>query len=80
MREKWPFSKNQKTAAIELRTETDTSFIIGSAIKHPHALARGYHSVHTSRDALEQGEAYASLPARSREHPDPRCSDCLARR
>jgi redox-sensitive bicupin YhaK (pirin superfamily) len=44
-------------AAIRLEAEGDTSFVLGSAIKHPHPLVLGYYSVHTSSAALAQGEA-----------------------
>jgi len=44
-------------AAIDLQADGDTSFVLGSAIKHPHPLVLGYYSVHTSRAALAQGEA-----------------------
>jgi len=43
--------------AIDLRADGATSFVIGSAVKHPHPLVLGYYSVHTSAKALEQGEA-----------------------
>ena len=43
--------------AIDLEADGDTSFVLGSAIKHPHPLVLGYYSVHTSRATLEQGEA-----------------------
>ena len=43
--------------AIEVRSEGDTSFVFGSAIKHPHPLVLGYYSVHTSAAALARGEA-----------------------
>ena len=43
--------------AIELAADGDTSFVLGSAIKHPHPLVLGYYSVHTSRATLAQGEA-----------------------
>jgi hypothetical protein len=42
---------------VEFIARGDTSFVIGSAIKHPHDLALGYYSVHTSVPALEKGEA-----------------------
>jgi len=42
---------------IEVRANGDTSFVLGSAIKHPHPLVMGYYSVHTSDRALAQGEA-----------------------
>ena len=44
-------------APIELHAEHATSFVIGSAIKHPYPLVLGYYSVHTNADALAQGEA-----------------------
>jgi redox-sensitive bicupin YhaK (pirin superfamily) len=44
-------------AAIDLVEEGDTSFVLGSAIKHPYTLALWYYSVHTSRVTLNQGEA-----------------------
>jgi redox-sensitive bicupin YhaK (pirin superfamily) len=43
--------------AIELEADGDTSFVLGSAVKHPHELVLGYYSVHTSEAALAQGEA-----------------------
>ena len=47
----------QSNAAIELQADGDTSFVFGSAPKHPHPLVLGYYSVHTSAQALERGEA-----------------------
>jgi redox-sensitive bicupin YhaK (pirin superfamily) len=44
-------------APIELQAEGATSFVIGSAVKHPHPLVLGYYSVHTSEATLAQGEA-----------------------
>jgi len=41
---------------IEVRAEGETSFVIGSAIKHPHPLVLGSYSVHTSAEALARGE------------------------
>jgi redox-sensitive bicupin YhaK (pirin superfamily) len=43
--------------SIEVHADGDTSFVIGSAVKHPHPLVLGYYSVHTSKEALAQGEA-----------------------
>jgi len=43
--------------AIELVAHGDTSFVFGTAIKHPHPLVLGYYSVHTSSATLAQGEA-----------------------
>ncbi len=45
------------TGAIELQAAGATSFVIGSAIKHPHPLVLGYYSVHTTEAALARGEA-----------------------
>ena len=44
-------------APIEVEADGDTSFVFGSAIKHPYPLVLGYYSVHTSRAALARGEA-----------------------
>jgi redox-sensitive bicupin YhaK (pirin superfamily) len=41
---------------IEFRAVGATSFVLGSAIKHPHDLVLGRYSVHTTRAALERGE------------------------
>lgn len=43
--------------AIEFEAEIDTEFVVGSAVKHPHDLVLGYYSVHTSADALREGES-----------------------
>jgi redox-sensitive bicupin YhaK (pirin superfamily) len=50
----------ESEGALEVRAEGDTSFVFGSAIKHPHRLILGYYSVHTSGEALAQGEAEIS--------------------
>ena len=42
--------------AIDLEAVGDTSFVLGSAIKHPYPLVLGNYSVHTSMQALERGE------------------------
>ncbi len=47
----------ESNGAIEFEALEDTGFILGSAVKHPHELALGMYSVHTSQRALEQGEA-----------------------
>ncbi|WP_431109614.1 pirin family protein [Variovorax paradoxus] len=44
-------------AAIDFVGRGDTSFVLGSAVKHPHELVMGHYSVHTSKATLEQGEA-----------------------
>jgi redox-sensitive bicupin YhaK (pirin superfamily) len=43
--------------AIEFGAESDTEFVLGSAVPHRHDLVLGYYSVHSSADALRQGEA-----------------------
>jgi len=43
--------------AIDFVAHGDTSFVLGSAVKHPHDLVMGYYSVHTSKAALARGEA-----------------------
>jgi redox-sensitive bicupin YhaK (pirin superfamily) len=48
---------DESGGAIDVRADGATSFVIGSAIKHPHPLVLGYYSDHTSAKALEQGEA-----------------------
>ena len=44
-------------APVEFKAITDTGFVLGSAVKHPYDLVTGYYSVHTSADALREGEA-----------------------
>jgi len=43
--------------SIEFVAEGNTRFVLGSAAKHPHDLFLGNYSVHTSAEALRQGEA-----------------------
>jgi redox-sensitive bicupin YhaK (pirin superfamily) len=47
----------ESEGAIELKAKGDTSFVLGSAVKHPHPLVLGHYSVHTSEVTLAQGEA-----------------------
>ena len=47
----------ESDGAIELEADGDTSFVLGSAIKHPHPLVLGQYSVHTNPQALARGEA-----------------------
>jgi redox-sensitive bicupin YhaK (pirin superfamily) len=42
--------------AIPFEALSETGFVLGSAIKHPYDLVTGYYSVHTTADALRQGE------------------------
>ena len=43
--------------SIDFVAEGNTRFVLGSAAKHPHDLALGNYSVHTSAEALRRGEA-----------------------
>jgi redox-sensitive bicupin YhaK (pirin superfamily) len=43
--------------AVDCVAHGDTSFVLGSAAKHPHDLVMGDYSVHTSKAALARGEA-----------------------
>ena len=44
--------------AVEFKALTDTEFVLGSAVPHEHDLVMGYYSVHTSPEALRDGEAH----------------------
>lgn len=50
---------------IEMIAEGATEFVIGSAARHPYPLVSGYYSVHTSANALQQGEANIAALART---------------
>ena len=50
--------------AVEFEAATDTSFILGSAVKHPYDLVTGYYSVHTSQGALREGESNIAVIGR----------------
>jgi redox-sensitive bicupin YhaK (pirin superfamily) len=51
--------------AIEFTAQSDAEFVLGSAVPHEHDLVLGYYSVHTSADALRDGEAQiAAIRAR----------------
>ena len=43
--------------AIAFQADTDCAFVLGSALPHPHELVLGSYSVHTSPEALRQGQA-----------------------
>jgi hypothetical protein len=47
----------ESTDPIEVKADVDTSFVFGSAIKHPHPLVTGTYSVHTNAISLAQGQA-----------------------
>lgn len=44
-------------SVLRFEARGDTSFVFGTAVKHPHPLVLGYYSVHTSAQALAKGEA-----------------------
>jgi redox-sensitive bicupin YhaK (pirin superfamily) len=44
--------------AIDFHAEADSEFVLGSAAPHPHGLALGYYSVHTSPASLQAGEQH----------------------
>jgi redox-sensitive bicupin YhaK (pirin superfamily) len=46
--------------AVEFEALTYTQFVLGSAAPHEHDLVLGYYSVHTSPEALGDGEAQIS--------------------
>jgi redox-sensitive bicupin YhaK (pirin superfamily) len=48
---------DESNAALEFAAVGDTSFVLGSAVKHPHDLVLGYYSVHTSAESLRRGAA-----------------------
>ena len=48
---------DEGSASIDLVAGGDTSFVLGTAIKHPYPLVLGTYSVHTSEQTLAQGEA-----------------------
>ena len=61
--------------ALTLSASEETTFVLGSAVPHPHPLHLGYYSVHTSPEALARGEArIAELGARLAAAGDRRTS------
>lgn len=48
------FDASEQT--IDVRARGETRFVLGSAVPHPHELVMGSYSVHTSREALAQGQ------------------------
>ncbi|MFS8047539.1 pirin family protein [Rhizobium sp. BR 314] len=49
---------DRSDAAIQIQAGPDgATFVLGSALPHPHDLVQGYYSVHTSEEALKAGEA-----------------------
>jgi hypothetical protein len=56
------FAESNEPIAFHARTNVE--FVLGSAVKHPHELALGNYSVHTSADALREGESRIQQIAR----------------
>jgi redox-sensitive bicupin YhaK (pirin superfamily) len=51
--------------SVEFEAQSNAEFMVGSAVPHDHDLVLGYYSVHTSADALREGEArIAAIRAR----------------
>ena len=46
--------------SVEFEAQTDTEFVLGSAVPHKHDLVLGSHSVHTSPAALRAAQAHIS--------------------
>jgi redox-sensitive bicupin YhaK (pirin superfamily) len=47
---------DESGGAISFEAQTDTAFVLGSGVQHPHDLFMGPYSVHTSADALRKGQ------------------------
>jgi hypothetical protein len=43
--------------AIEFEASCNAEFVLGSAVPHDHDLVLGYYFVHTSAEAMREGEA-----------------------
>ena len=50
----------QSSEPVEFQALIDAEFVLGSAAPHEHDLVTGYYSVHTSPEALRNGEAHIS--------------------
>ncbi|MGA7816342.1 pirin family protein [Caballeronia sp.] len=48
---------DESADALAFTADEDVEFVLGSAVPHPHNLALGYYSVHTSPETLRAGEA-----------------------
>ena len=47
----------ESNAALIIRADSPSRFVLGSAAKHPHELVLGRYSVHTTPAALLAGES-----------------------
>jgi hypothetical protein len=54
--EAWELPVGQAPGAIDILAEAETELVLGSAVPHPHDLALGYYSVHTTPATLAAGE------------------------
>jgi hypothetical protein len=50
------FDRDEAPLTLTALGESESVFVLGSAVPHPHDLHLGYYSVHTSPQALERGE------------------------
>src|SRR5262249_15122306 len=50
------FEHGETPVALHADADEDTTFVLGSAVPHPHSLHLGRYSVHTSAAALAAGE------------------------
>jgi len=50
------FDRGEAPIRLTALGNAETVFVLGSAVPHPHDLHLGYYSVHTSAEALAQGE------------------------
>ena len=57
----------QGSATIHFIAHGDTEFVVGSAVRHPHPLVLGSHSVHTSMRALHEGQQNIAALAKTPE-------------
>lgn len=48
---------DESGSAVTFEAQTDTAFVLGSGVQHPHDLVMGPYSVHTSAQTLRQGQA-----------------------
>ncbi len=51
------FNTGAEAITLEASSDGPATFVLGSAVPHPHPLVTGYYSVHTSPEALEIGES-----------------------
>ena len=51
-----PGATGEPVVTFDFTAEGKTGFVLGSAAKHPHDLVLGNYSVHTSPEALYEGE------------------------